>query len=54
MSDRVRVMDAAAIQRARTRIAHEILERNVRLDSLSLVGIRTLFAVDESKSARED
>jgi pyrimidine operon attenuation protein/uracil phosphoribosyltransferase len=40
MPDRVRVMDAAAIHRALTRIAHEILERNVDLDTVRLVGIR--------------
>jgi pyrimidine operon attenuation protein/uracil phosphoribosyltransferase len=34
-------MDAAAIGRALTRIAHEILERNKSLDGLALVGIRT-------------
>jgi pyrimidine operon attenuation protein/uracil phosphoribosyltransferase len=41
MSDRVRIMDAAALNRALTRIAHEILERNGGLDNLRLVGIRT-------------
>jgi pyrimidine operon attenuation protein/uracil phosphoribosyltransferase len=39
--DRVRLMDAAAIDRALTRVAHEILERNKSLDNLGLVGIRT-------------
>jgi len=39
--DRVRLMDAAAIDRALTRVAHEILERNKSLDDLGLVGIRT-------------
>ncbi len=39
--DRVRLMDAAAIDRALTRMAHEILERNKSLDDLGLVGIRT-------------
>jgi len=38
----VRIMDAAAIHRALTRIAHEILERNKSLEGLCLVGIRTL------------
>ena len=37
----VRLLDADAIGRALTRIAHEILERNKSLDGLSLVGIRT-------------
>jgi pyrimidine operon attenuation protein/uracil phosphoribosyltransferase len=35
------VMDALAIQRALTRIAHEILERNKGTDELALVGIRS-------------
>ena len=38
---RVRILDAAAIDRSLTRIAHEIIERNKSLDGLSLVGIRT-------------
>jgi len=40
-SVRVRVMDAAAIDRALSRIAHEILEKNKTLDELRLVGIQT-------------
>ncbi len=35
------VLDAATIQRALTRIAHEILERNKGASNLCLVGIRT-------------
>ncbi len=35
------VMDALAIQRALTRIAHEILERNKGTEQLALVGIRS-------------
>jgi pyrimidine operon attenuation protein/uracil phosphoribosyltransferase len=35
------VMDALAIQRALTRIAHEILERNKGSDELALVGVRS-------------
>ena len=35
------VMDPLAIQRALTRIAHEILERNKGTDELALVGIRS-------------
>src|SRR2546423_12506851 len=35
------VMDALAIQRALTRIAHEILERNKGTDQLALVGVRS-------------
>lgn len=37
----VRLMDAVAIHRALTRIAHEIVERNKSLDGICLVGIRT-------------
>ncbi len=40
-SKSVRILDAAAIDRSLTRIAHEIIERNKSLDGLSLVGIRT-------------
>jgi pyrimidine operon attenuation protein/uracil phosphoribosyltransferase len=35
------VMDALAIQRALTRIAHEILERNKGTEALALVGVRS-------------
>jgi pyrimidine operon attenuation protein/uracil phosphoribosyltransferase len=35
------VMDAQAIERALTRVAHEVLERNKGTDGLALVGIRT-------------
>ena len=35
------VMDAAAIHRALTRIAHEIIERNRGIAGIGLVGIRT-------------
>lgn len=38
---RVPIMDARDLERALTRIAHEIIERNKTLDGLSLVGIRT-------------
>jgi pyrimidine operon attenuation protein/uracil phosphoribosyltransferase len=41
MPDRVRIMDAAALNRGLTRIAHEILERNGGLEGVRLVGIRT-------------
>ena len=34
------LMDAAAMQRALSRIAHEIVERNKGLDQVALVGIR--------------
>lgn len=39
--DKVQVMDEAAIRRALTRIAHEILERNRGTEQLALVGIHT-------------
>ena len=39
-TQRVRVMDAAAIHRALSRIAHEIIERNKGVDRVALVGIR--------------
>jgi pyrimidine operon attenuation protein / uracil phosphoribosyltransferase len=35
------VMDADAVRRAITRIAHEILERNKGTDALALIGIRS-------------
>jgi pyrimidine operon attenuation protein/uracil phosphoribosyltransferase len=35
------VLDAAAVNRAVTRIAHEIVERNKGLDGVALVGIQT-------------
>ena len=41
MSATRQVMDAAAIQRALVRIAHEILERNKGTEELALVGIRS-------------
>lgn len=41
MREKARVMDAEAIRRALTRMAHEILERNKTTERLALVGIRT-------------
>lgn len=41
MNKKANVLDAAAIRRALTRIAHEILERNKGVDALMLVGIKT-------------
>src|SRR5262245_61733250 len=38
---RIRVLDAASIDRSLTRIAHEILERNKSLQGIGLVGIQT-------------
>ena len=39
--ERVQLMDADAVDRALTRIAHEILERNKSLQSVGLVGVQT-------------
>ena len=41
MRTKARLMDAADVSRAVTRIAHEITERNRGVDDLVLVGIRT-------------
>lgn len=38
---RVRILDADAIRRALSRIAHEVVERNPSLQDLALVGIQT-------------
>jgi pyrimidine operon attenuation protein/uracil phosphoribosyltransferase len=38
---RVRVLDAASIDRSLTRIAHEILERNKSVAGIGLVGVQT-------------
>jgi pyrimidine operon attenuation protein/uracil phosphoribosyltransferase len=38
---RKRVMDADAVRRAVTRIAHEIIERNAGLEAVVLVGLQT-------------
>jgi pyrimidine operon attenuation protein/uracil phosphoribosyltransferase len=38
---RIRVLDAASIDRSLTRIAHEILERNKTLRGIGLVGVQT-------------
>lgn len=37
---KARILDATAMQRALTRIAHEILERNPNMDEIVLIGIR--------------
>lgn len=41
MLDKAVIMDAQAIKRALTRVAHEIVERNKGVSDLILVGIRT-------------
>lgn len=38
---RKRVMDAEAVRRAVTRIAHEVIERNAGLEDLVIVGLQT-------------
>src|SRR5260221_2633856 len=38
---RIRVLDAASIDRSLSRIAHEILERNKDLRAIGLVGVQT-------------
>jgi pyrimidine operon attenuation protein/uracil phosphoribosyltransferase len=40
-SSRIRVLDAASIDRSLTRIAHVILERNKELRGIGLVGVQT-------------
>jgi len=40
MPDKVQVMDETAINRAITRITHEIIERNKGIDKLVLIGIQ--------------
>ena len=46
-------MDAEAIRRAITRIAHEIVERNKGVTDLALVGIRTRGAILAQRLAKE-
>ncbi|WP_163536735.1 bifunctional pyr operon transcriptional regulator/uracil phosphoribosyltransferase PyrR [Gracilibacillus sp. YIM 98692] len=41
MNKKANVLDASAMKRALTRIAHEILERNKGVEGLMLVGIKT-------------
>lgn len=41
MKEKAQILDQAAINRALTRIAHEILERNKGVDDLILIGIKT-------------
>jgi len=41
MKEKAQILDEAAISRALTRIAHEILERNKGVDDLVLIGIKT-------------
>ena len=46
-------MDAEAIRRAITRIAHEVLERNKGTDGMALIGIRTRGALLAQRLAKE-
>lgn len=41
MREKARVMDSDAVRRAVVRMAHEILERNKRVERLALLGIRS-------------
>jgi pyrimidine operon attenuation protein/uracil phosphoribosyltransferase len=41
LNERAQILDSAGIQRAVTRIAHEIVERNNGTDGLVLVGLRS-------------
>ncbi len=41
MHEKAQVLDESALERALTRIAHEILERNGGADDLAFVGLRT-------------
>ena len=45
MSSTSKIMDKESIQRALTRIAHEILEKNHGIENLCIVGIRTRGAI---------
>ena len=47
-----KLMDAEAIRRALTRIAHEILEHSKGTDSLAIVGIRTRGAILAQRLAK--
>jgi pyrimidine operon attenuation protein/uracil phosphoribosyltransferase len=51
--EKAKLMDADAIRRAVTRIAHEIVERNKGTDRLALVGIRTRGAILAQRLARD-
>lgn len=52
VSMRARVMDADALRRAVTRIAHEIVERNQGVQDLALVGIQTRGAFLAQRTAK--
>ena len=50
--EKAKVMDAEAIRRALTRIAHEVLERNKGSTGLAIVGIRTRGAILAQRLAK--
>ncbi|QSX07965.1 bifunctional pyr operon transcriptional regulator/uracil phosphoribosyltransferase PyrR [Alkalibacter rhizosphaerae] len=41
MTDRIEILDESALQRAITRISHEIVEKNKGIEGLVILGIRT-------------
>ena len=51
--EKAKLMDADAIRRAVTRIAHEILEHHKGTDRLALVGIRTRGAILAQRLAKD-
>ena len=53
MAKRKNVLDALGVQRAVTRVAHEILEANMGIDALALVGIRSGGVIVSQMLARE-
>ncbi len=50
--EKAKVMDAEAIRRALTRMAHEVLERNKGSADLAIVGIRTRGAILAQRLAK--
>jgi pyrimidine operon attenuation protein/uracil phosphoribosyltransferase len=50
--EKAKVMDAEAIRRALTRIAHEVVERNKGAQHLAIVGIRTRGAILAQRLAK--
>ena len=53
LREKAKVLDADAIRRALTRIAHEILEHHTGAGGLALVGIRTRGAILAQRLAKE-
>lgn len=50
--EKAKVMDAEAVRRALTRIAHEVVERNKGTRELAIVGIRTRGAILAQRLAK--